>query len=248
MTRSETSRCEPPGTAAVVLDQSNVLAELGERAPEDGDPPLPLDVGERDARQMDERRPAPARCPGDVHAVGGRGGREFRFHGRRVARPRLIPGSRSRMHPGHDVVAFPGAYATGVTTRTRSPQNVVPWLVDTAIALGLTALSVLAVARGAEDAGGRDPLSVALLLLETLPLVVRRRWPIPVSASRSGRPSSTRTSPTTGVNESLGALVALFTVADRYDRRLSLVAAIVTAAAFGAVIFAKLGLTASLQA
>ena len=47
-----------------------------------------------------------------------------------------------------------------------------PLLVDATIALGLSALSLLAVASGATDAGGRDPLSVALLLLETLPLVV----------------------------------------------------------------------------
>ena len=55
-----------------------------------------------------------------------------------------------------------------------------PLLVDATIALGLSALSLLTVVGGATDAGGRDPLSVTLLLLETLPLVVRRRWPIPV--------------------------------------------------------------------
>jgi signal transduction histidine kinase len=43
------------------------------------------------------------------------------------------------------------------------------------------------------------------------------------------------------VNESLGALVALFTVAERYDRRVAIAAALATAATFLAVIVGKAG-------
>jgi signal transduction histidine kinase len=127
-----------------------------------------------------------------------------------------------------------------VTTRPRPRQNLVPWLVDATIALGLSALSLITVASGAPAAGGNDPLSITLLLLETLPLLVRRRWPIPVLAVTLAA--------TVGhallvegqiVNESLGALVALFTVAERYDRRISFAAAAVAAASFAAVIFSR---------
>lgn len=53
-------------------------------------------------------------------------------------------------------------------------------LVDVAIAAGLTALSVIAIAGGAGDSGGRDPLNAGLLLLQTVPLVLRRVAPVPV--------------------------------------------------------------------
>ena len=129
-----------------------------------------------------------------------------------------------------------------MTTRARAPQNLVPWLVDATIALGLSALSLITLATGAPSAGGNDPLSITLLLLETLPLIVRRRWPIPVFAV---------TLAATGahallvegqiVNESLGALVALFTVAERYDRRVSVLAALIAAASFAAVIVTRAG-------
>jgi signal transduction histidine kinase len=127
-----------------------------------------------------------------------------------------------------------------VTTRARAPQNLVPWLVDATIALGLSALSLVTVASGATAAGGSDPLSLTLLLLETLPLIVRRRWPIPVfGITLAATAGHALLAEGQIVNESLGALVALFTVAERYDRRVSVAAALVAAATFAAVIFTK---------
>jgi signal transduction histidine kinase len=123
-------------------------------------------------------------------------------------------------------------------TRTRRPW--LTWLVDATIAVGLSALSLITVASGAEAAGGSDPLSITLLLLETLPLIVRRRWPIPVLAvTLAATAAHALLVEGQIVNESLGALVALFTVAERYDRRVSVAAALVAAATFAAVIFAK---------
>ncbi len=129
-----------------------------------------------------------------------------------------------------------------VTTRLRARQSVIPWLVDATIALGLAALSLLAVASGSADAGQSDPLSIAFLLLETLPLIVRRRWPIPVLVVTLAA-TAIHASLVQGqvVNESLGALVALFTVAERYPRRVAIVAALVVAATFLAVIVGKAG-------
>ena len=129
-----------------------------------------------------------------------------------------------------------------MTTVRRASSPVVPWLVDITIALGLSALSLLAVASGATDAGQSDPLSLALLLLETLPLIVRRRWPIPVLVVTLAA-TALHASLVQGqvVNESLGALVALFTVAERYPRRVAIVAALAVAATFLGVIVGKAG-------
>ena len=129
-----------------------------------------------------------------------------------------------------------------VTTARRASSPVVPWLVDITIALGLSALSLIAVASGATDAGQSDPLSLVLLLLETLPLIVRRRWPIPVLVVTLAA-TALHASLVQGqvVNESLGALVALFTVAERYPRRVAIVAAVAVAATFLGVIVGKAG-------
>ncbi len=129
-----------------------------------------------------------------------------------------------------------------VTTRFRMPLHVIPWLVDATIALGLSALSLLTVASGSAGAGQSDPLSIALLLLETLPLIVRRRWPIPVLVVTLAA-TALHASLVQGqvINESLGALVALFTVAERYDRRVAVTAALAVAATFAVVIVARAG-------
>src|SRR5689334_5789410 len=55
-----------------------------------------------------------------------------------------------------------------------------PLLVDTLIALGLTLLSLGTIAGGAGDFGSIEPLSLVLILLQTLPLAVRRMAPVPV--------------------------------------------------------------------
>ena len=136
----------------------------------------------------------------------------------------------------------PAPTLPSVTTRTRAPRPWLPWLIDGIIAFGLSALSLLTLASGATDAGATDPLSVTLLLLETLPLIVRRRWPIPVLIVTLGA-TALHATLVQGqvVNESLGALVALFTVAERYDRRVALTAGLAVAVTFLAVIVGKAG-------
>ncbi|MFL5719509.1 MAG: sensor histidine kinase [Chloroflexota bacterium] len=127
-----------------------------------------------------------------------------------------------------------------MTETARASRAWLPWLIDGLIAFGLSALSLITVASGAAAAGGSDPLSITLLLLETLPLIVRRRWPIPVLAvTLAATAAHALLVEGLIVNESLGALVALFTVAERYDRRISVGAALVAAATFAAVIFTK---------
>jgi signal transduction histidine kinase len=114
-----------------------------------------------------------------------------------------------------------------------------PLVVDALIALGLTALSVLALVGGARDIGLPHPIIVTLLLMQTVPLVVRRRFPVAVLLVTLGA--------TVGhvilaegpqVRTSLGAFVAVFTVAERLDRRTSIGLAALTAVAL-AVFFVQ---------
>jgi signal transduction histidine kinase len=121
-------------------------------------------------------------------------------------------------------------------------------LFDGALALALTALSIVAVVGGAPDIGSRDPLSFTLLMLESLPLVVRRRFPLAVLGITAGATiiHATLAGPG-GVNEGLGSVVALFTVAEMHERRVSVPAAIIMGASFAALIVVRGGIPSALQ-
>ena len=53
-----------------------------------------------------------------------------------------------------------------------------PTVVDAIIAFGLAGLSLVSVASGDPTTGSRATLSIVLLMMESLPLVFRRRWPV----------------------------------------------------------------------
>jgi uncharacterized membrane protein YoaK (UPF0700 family) len=111
--------------------------------------------------------------------------------------------------------------ASGVPLNTRlGPRQ---WMaIDAAVAVAMLAVLVgLAVSRHFHQSAGERTL--ALLLLASLPLAVRRRWPVPVffvvlAASVAcgvvGLSVSTLTGPT----------YALYTVAVQADRKWSLLA------------------------
>jgi signal transduction histidine kinase len=126
-------------------------------------------------------------------------------------------------------------------------RTVDPRLVDGLIAFGLAGLSLLALQGGAEDLGARQPLSVALLLLESLPLAARRRFPMAVLVITFGATLLHILLAPANVNEGLGSIVALYTVAERRDRRTSLIATLVVATLFAAVIVSLGGLPEGLQ-
>ena len=138
----------------------------------------------------------------------------------------------------------PASTLPSVTTRTRERQPLIQWLIDATIAFGLAALSLLSLATGA---GKSDPLSVALLLLETLPLLVRRRWSIPVLVvTLAATLTHAALVQDQVANESLGVLVALFTVVELHDRRVGLAAGLAVAVAILVVIFGKGGSQAAI--
>ncbi len=94
-------------------------------------------------------------------------------------------------------------------------------LVDLAIAAGLTALSFLALAAGARDLGPSGPLNLGLLLLQTIPLALRRVAPVPVLLIIFGAIALQIATVPIGqdLRSSGGPLVALYTIGERVERR-----------------------------
>ena len=126
-----------------------------------------------------------------------------------------------------------------------------PLLVDAALAAGLTLLSLLTVAGGAGDIGSAGGLAFVLLLLETAPLVLRRIFPIPVWLVTLGATVGhflVSTGSPSSIRATLGALIALFTVSERYERRKSIWAMLVTLVLVAALIVERAGFPAGLGA
>ena len=122
-----------------------------------------------------------------------------------------------------------------------------PLLVDALIALGLTLLSLVTIAGGAGDFGTIEPLSLVLILLQTVPLVARRIAPVPVFIVTFGALLGQGLFAGDTFNSSIGGLVALFTVAEREPQRVSIAAAIAGAAGVAALIIGRVGLQAGLS-
>jgi signal transduction histidine kinase len=125
-----------------------------------------------------------------------------------------------------------------------------PLLVDLAIAGGLTLLSIVTVFGGATDIGAAGGgIGFLFLLLETAPLAVRRVWPVPVWVVTLGATVGhflvSTGSPST-IRATLGALIALFTVSERYERRQSVWALAVTFVLVGGLIVVRTGFPAGL--
>jgi signal transduction histidine kinase len=131
----------------------------------------------------------------------------------------------------------------GLTARLRAN----PLLVDALIAFGLTALSLVTIAGGARDLGSYDPLSLVLLVLTTLPLIARRRWPIAVFAITFGATMAHAALAREALNTTLGFLIALYTVGEYEDRRRSGLAAIIAAVSVAILISIRAPLPAGLS-
>jgi signal transduction histidine kinase len=122
-----------------------------------------------------------------------------------------------------------------------------PQAVDAFIAFGLTGLALLTIAGGARDLGSYDPLSLVLLITTTMPLIVRRRWPLAVLAITLGATLAHAALAREALNSTLGFLIALFTVGELKDRRTSGIAALITAASVGLLIGIRAPLPAALS-
>jgi signal transduction histidine kinase len=122
-------------------------------------------------------------------------------------------------------------------------------VIDLAIAVVLTALSLLTIVAGAGDIGSMGGVNFALVLLQTMPLAVRRRWPIAVFLITLGATVGqvlVSGGLVNSIRASLGALIALFTVAERYQRRESIWAVVLSLVVLGALIVDRAGFPAGL--
>ena len=131
-------------------------------------------------------------------------------------------------------------------TAIRSRQASNPLVVDTLLALALTGLSIIALLAGARDIGSYAPESIALLLLQTLPIAFRRIAPLPVLVVTLAATIVHALLATESLNTTLGSLIALFTVAERCDRRTSIVAGLAMGGSFAALLVTQAGVPASL--
>jgi signal transduction histidine kinase len=133
--------------------------------------------------------------------------------------------------------------------RLRTALAASPLVVDAAIALGLAFLSLASYAGGSPDVGSPGWLTIVLLLLESLPLILRRRYPLAVMAVIGGATIvQIALLPSGGSLQSgLGILVATYTVGERLDRRTSLAVTALLVVALAAVLAARGDLAATLQ-
>jgi signal transduction histidine kinase len=122
-----------------------------------------------------------------------------------------------------------------------------PLAFDALLAIGLTALSLAIIAGGAQDLGSYDPLSLILLVLQTLPLIVRRRYPLAVLVVTVLATLAHAALAREELSSTLGFLVALFTAGERLDRRVSALATVACAVAFGSLIAVRAPLPAGLS-
>ena len=131
-------------------------------------------------------------------------------------------------------------------TDVRGRLTASPLLVDGLIAAGLTALSVITLAAGARDIGSYSQSSIALLLLQTVPLVLRRVMPIPVFVVTAAATLLHAIQAEGSLNTTLGSLIALFTIAERTERRVSIVGYAILAIGFGLLIIVRGGIPQAL--
>ena len=134
-------------------------------------------------------------------------------------------------------------------TRLRGSLAVDVHPVDVAIAIGLAVISLLPFLSGAPGAGPADALTVLLLLLESLPLIVRRRYPLEVMliVVSATIVQIAILPPGVPLQSGLGILVAIYTIGERLDRRLSLGLTALTAVLVAIVFLSHADLPVALQ-
>jgi signal transduction histidine kinase len=130
------------------------------------------------------------------------------------------------------------------STRIQQPGSERVRPVDVIIALGLALLSLVGLAGGAAGVGTTGALTVVLLLLESLPLIVRRRHPLEVmlvvvSATIvhiAIQPADQE------IQAGLGILVAIYTIGERVERPISLALTALTAVIVAILFLSRAGL------
>ena len=121
--------------------------------------------------------------------------------------------------------------------------------IDIVVAIGLAALSLLPYVSGGRTLAARDGLIVALLLLESLPLIVRRRYPLEVFlvVVTASIVDVALVPQGEAITAGLGILVAMYTIGERLDRQVSLPLATLAGVVLGVLLLARATLPSSIQ-
>ncbi len=126
--------------------------------------------------------------------------------------------------------------------RIRAALSPNPLLVDVSIAIGLTGLSLLLLAAG--SLGPVAPLNVTLVVLQTMPLALRRRYPVAVLLVIFGSGAWQLASLPEGItsfNFAVGLLVALYTIGEQLERRASFGLTVLIGAVVAVLMFRNWG-------
>ena len=121
--------------------------------------------------------------------------------------------------------------------------------IDVVVALGLAGLSLAAFVGGSPTIGAAGPATAALLLLESLPLAARRRYPLEVFLVVVGAtivhvaivPQGAQ------LEAGLGVLVAMYTIGERLERQLSIPLAALAGTILGILLVGRGGFPQTLQ-
>ena len=170
----------------------------------------------------------------------GLGSRGARTAPSRVRAPRRDqPAGGGRIVPGDDAAGRRPAYGAGMQREVGAVRARVGWnqdVADVAMAVALAALAIVVAGFGGTtqpaffaNAGPLTPLSAALILVQTLPVAVRRRHPVPVLVVTGAGIGAYSVLGYSEAGGNLGVLVALYTVAAHTDRRMATIAAVTTA-------------------
>lgn len=137
-------------------------------------------------------------------------------------------------------------YSARVVDAFRAAIRSNPLVFDALLAASLMSLGLVTLLAGARDVGSYDTFSVALLLLQPLPLVVRRVFPVGVLVVTLAMTLVHAFFALEDLSSGLPVLIAVFTVAESYPRRRSVPWALVTAIGFFALIAIRGGIPAAL--
>jgi signal transduction histidine kinase len=121
--------------------------------------------------------------------------------------------------------------------------------IDVIVAVGLALLSLLPYLSGGRTFEPRDSLVAVLLLLESLPLIVRRRYPLEVFlvVVTASIVDVALVPEGQAITAGLGILVAMYTIGERLDRQVSLPLAALAGVVLGVLLIGRATLPGSLQ-
>jgi signal transduction histidine kinase len=133
--------------------------------------------------------------------------------------------------------------------RVRATLSANPLLVDALIALGLTAYTLFAVAAGQPGPRTAGALILTLLVLQCVPLVLRRRFPVAVLLVIVGAATAQLAllQEASSLYAGVGMLIALYTVGERLERRASFGLTVLASVVVAAGMFRLAGFQVGLQ-